>query len=56
MEDNESFAGFIVDVDQHSFKERATAFRRKGVFDRELGDLVIKVCAHILQVPIIPVK
>ena len=32
---------------------RAEGFRVRGVFDRDIGDLVIKVCSSIIKVPVI---
>ena len=32
---------------------RAEGFRVRGVFDRVIGDLVIKVCSSIIKVPVI---
>ena len=32
---------------------RPEGFRVRGVFDRDIGDLVIKVCSSIIKVPVI---
>ena len=34
---------------------RAEEFKQNGVFDRSLGDLVMKVCAHVFKHPIMVV-
>lgn len=34
---------------------QAEEFKHNGVFDRSLGDLVMKVCAHVLKLPIVVV-
>ena len=33
-------------------RKRAREFRTPGVFDRDIGDLVMKVCATIIKLPI----
>lgn len=32
---------------------KAREFRTKGIFDREIGDVVLRVCCNILQIPIV---
>ena len=32
---------------------KAREFRTKGIFDREMGDVVLRVCCNILQIPIL---
>ena len=32
---------------------KAREFRTKGIFDREIGDVVLRVCCNILQIPIL---
>lgn len=56
LKQNEEFIAFVHDQDQYSLAMAAEEFRQIGVFDRSLGDLVMKVCAHILKVPIIIVE
>ena len=52
---DEDIVGFLTDEEQRSLTEKAEEFRRPGVFDREIGDLVIKVCGQLLKIPIIVV-
>ena len=40
---------FVSDQDRDSLALTAEEFRQNGVFDRSLGDVVMKVCAHILM-------
>ena len=49
----EFIRGEDVAVSTTTFTERANEFRMKGVFDREIGDLVMKVCCNVLKVSII---
>ena len=49
----EFIRGEDVAVSTTTFTERASEFRMKGVFDREIGDLVMKVCCNVLKVSII---
>ena len=55
LKGGEEFLSFIPAEDRHSLQMRAAEFRQNGVFDRSLGDLVMKVCAHVLKVPIMVV-
>ena len=55
LKGDEEFLSFIPAEDRHSLQMRAAEFRQNGVFDRSLGDLVMKVCAHVLKVPIMVV-
>ena len=55
LKENDEFIVFVSDEDQDSLALKAEEFRQNGVFDRSLGDLVIKVCAHILKLPIMVV-
>ena len=32
---------------------KASEFRTKGIFDREIGDVVLRVCCNLLQIPIV---
>ena len=34
---------------------KASEFRVSGVFDREIGDVVMKICANIIKIPIMVV-
>ena len=34
---------------------KASEFRARGVFDREIGDVVMKICANIIKIPIMVV-
>lgn len=52
---DEEFLSFIPSEDRDSLQMRAVEFRQNGVFDRSLGDLVMKVCAQVLKVPIMVV-
>ena len=47
-------SGFVAESTT-TFTERANEFRMKGVFDREIGDLVMKVCCNVLKVSIITI-
>ena len=49
----EFIRGEDVAVSTTTFTERANEFRMKGVFDREIGDLVMKVCCNVFKVSII---
>ena len=49
----EFIRGEDVAVSTTTFTERANEFRMKGVFAREIGDLVMKVCCNFLKVSII---
>ncbi|CAH3039438.1 unnamed protein product [Pocillopora meandrina] len=49
----EFIRGEDVAVSTTTFTERVSEFRMKGVFDREIGDLVMKVCCNVLKVSII---
>ena len=51
----EFIRGEDVAVSTTTFTERANEFRMKGVFDREIGDLVMKVCCNVLKVSIITI-
>ena len=49
------FLSFIPSQDRDSINMRAEEFKQNGVFDRSLGELVMKVCDHILKLPIMVV-
>ena len=55
MKESEEFLPFIPSQDRDSINIRAEEFKQNGVFDRSLGDLVMKVCAHVLKLPIMVV-
>lgn len=55
MKESEEFLSFIPNQDRDSINIRAEEFKQNGVFDRSLGDLVMKVCAHVLKLPIMVV-
>lgn len=55
MKEGEEFLSFIPSQDRDSINMRAEEFKQNGVFDRSLGDLVMKVCAHVLNFPIMVV-
>ena len=48
----DEYSGFVAESTT-TLTERANEFRMKGVFDREIGDLVMKVCCNVLKVSII---
>ena len=48
----DEYSGFVAESTT-TFTERANEFRMKGVFDREIGDLVMKVCCNVFKVSII---
>ena len=55
MKESKEFLPFIPSQDRDSINIRAEEFKQNGVFDRSLGDLVMKVCAHVLKLPIMVV-
>ena len=55
MKESEEFLAFIPSQERNSINIRAEEFKQNGVFDRSLGDLVMKVCAHVLKLPIMVV-
>ena len=46
------YSGFLSES-ASTITERANEFRIPGVFDREIGDLTMKVCSNVLRIPII---
>ena len=46
---------FFPNQDREAFAKRAQEFRRQGIFDTAIGDLVMRVCAQFLRVPIMVV-
>ena len=48
LKENDEFMAFVSDQDRDSLALTAEEFRQNDVFDRSLGDVVVKVCAHIL--------
>ena len=55
MKESKEFLSFIPNQDRDSINMPAEEFKQNGVFDRSLGDLVMKVCAHVLKLPIMVV-
>ena len=55
LKENDEFLAFVPNQDQDSLATTAREFRQNGVFDRSLGDVVMKVLAHILKLPIMVV-
>ena len=49
------FLFFIPSQDRYSINMRAEELKQNGVFNRSLGELVMKVCDHILKLPIMAV-
>ena len=52
LKESKEFLSFIPTQDRDSINMRAEEFKQNGVFERSLGDLVMKVCAYILKLPI----
>lgn len=46
------FSVFVSETTR-SFTEKANEFKNRGVFDREIGDLTMKVCSNVLKIPVI---
>ena len=44
-----------MEADSGNFHQQANEFRSPGVFDKMLGDLIMKTCAQILQATIMMV-
>ena len=55
LKENDEFLAFVPNQDQDSLATTAGEFRQNGVFGRSLGDVVMKVLAHILKLPIMVV-
>lgn len=34
-------------------QRKPNEFKNRGVFDREIGDLTMKVCSNVLKIPVI---
>ena len=49
----EEYSGFLSAESTRTLTERANEFKIPGVFDREIGDLTMKVCSNVLRIPII---
>ena len=49
---DEELLSFLPINDTEKLQEKAEEFRSPGVYDNRLGDLVMKTCAQILQIPI----
>ena len=52
LKESKEFLSFIPTQDRDSINMQAEEFKQNGVFERSLGDLVMKVCAHTLKLPI----
>ena len=46
----EEYSGFLSETS--TLNDRANEFKIRGVFDREIGDLTMKVCSNVLRIPI----
>jgi hypothetical protein len=51
--EDDEFISFLPYQASETVQRKAEEFRSAGVFDKTIGDLTIKICAHVLQVPII---
>ena len=49
---DEELLSFLPKEDDETFREKVEEFRSPGVYDKMLGDLIMKACAQILQLPI----
>ena len=52
MKFDEELLAFFPNQDREAFVERAQEFRRQGTYYAAIGDLVMRVCAQFLRVPI----
>ena len=52
LSDQCDISGFIEGALEEVLR-KAREFRTKGIFDREIGDVVLRVCCNILQIPIV---
>ena len=52
LKESKESLSFIPTQDRDSINMQAEEFKQNGVFERSLGNLVMKVCAHILKLPI----
>ena len=50
-EDNCLYYGFVTGT-KEEIASKVNEFRGTGLFDREIGDVVIKACSNILRIPI----
>ena len=50
-EENCSYENFVTGT-KEELASKANEFRESGVFDREIGDVVMKACSNILRMPI----
>ena len=55
LKSDDDLLAFFPDQDKEAFVVRALEFRRQGVFDTAIGDLVVRVSAQLLQMPIMVV-
>lgn len=49
----DEYLEFLSAETTRTFAEMANEFRTSGVFDREIGDLTMKVCSDVLRIPIV---
>ena len=52
LKGEDEYSGFLSEATS-TLTERANEFKIRGVFDREIGDLTMKVCSNVLRIPII---
>ena len=50
--EEDEYSGFVAESTT-TFTERASEFRMEGMFDHEIGDLVMKGCCNVLKVSMI---
>ena len=55
MKFDDELLAFFPNQDREAFVKRAQEFRRQGMFDTAIGDLVMRVCAQFVRVPIMVV-
>ena len=53
--DEELLAFLLMEADSGNFHQQVNEFRSPGVFDKMLGDLIMKTCAQVLQATIMMV-
>ena len=52
---DEDILGFFTDQSREALETKALEFKRQGTFDTAIGDVVMRVCAQLLRVPIMVV-
>lgn len=52
---DEDILAFFTDQNKEALETKALEFRRQGAFDTAIGDVVMRVCAQLLRVPIMVV-